>query len=151
MIGIVVSRFNEDVTRALLASCVETLKSRGISSSFIRVVHVPGAFEIPWAAQELALTKKFDVVIALGAVLKGETSQNDHISASTIRHLQTVGVRTRVPVILGVITPDTMERALARTTGDLDRGKEAALAAIEMMRLRHKLKSRAYLKEAGGG
>jgi len=67
MIGIVVSRFNEEVTKRLLYSCVEALKARGISSSFIRVVHVPGAYEIPWAAQELALTKKFDVVIALGA------------------------------------------------------------------------------------
>ena len=134
--GIVVSRFNAEITEKLLDSCTKTLVNAGVQRSSLAVVRVPGAYEIPWAAQELALSKKFDVVICLGAILKGQTPQNDYIASSTIRHLHTISVSTRVPCILGVITPNTETQALARTKGKFDRGREAALAALEMAKLR---------------
>ncbi len=140
-VGIVVSRFNEEVTYRLLLNCVDTLKSKGLPASAMRVVHVPGGYELPWAVQELALTGRYDVLIALGCILKGETPQNDYISAATITHLQEIGLRERIPVILGVITPNDEEQARARTKGELDRGKEAALAALDMIRLRGALRS----------
>jgi len=143
-VAVVVSRFNEDVTYKMLLSCVETLKAKGLKAERLRVVHVPGGFEIPWAVQELALTKKYAVVIALGCILKGETPQNEHMARSTVQLLQRIGVATRVPVILGVITPDTHEQAVARTEGELDRGKESALAALDMLRLRKAIHARSH-------
>jgi len=133
-IGIVVSRFNSEITGRLLANCLSTLKKAGVPDARIRTLWVPGGYEIPWAAQELALTKRFDAIICLGAVLKGETPQNEHIAASTIHHLHQVSLSTRVPCILGVITPNTWAQAKARTRGELDRGKEAAHAALELLR-----------------
>lgn len=136
-IGVAVSRFNEEVTSALLASCLKTLKAAGRTDT--RVVHVPGGFELPWAAQELALEKGCDAVIALGCVLKGSTRQNEHIARSMVQQLHAVSLKTRVPVLLGVLTPDTWAQAMARTKGKLDRGKEAAEAALEMIALRRTL------------
>ncbi len=141
MIGLAVSRFNEDVTSKLLASCVKTLKSSGLDDADLRVVRVPGGYELPWAVQELAASGEHDVVIALGCILKGATPQNDHIARSTIQQLHRIALRTRVPVILGVITPNTRAQAVARTRGSLDRGKEAALAALEMLKVRKELKN----------
>lgn len=134
--GIVVARFNPRITSRLLDSCVKTLAQAGVAQANITTVHVPGAYEAPWAAQELAISKKFDVVICLGAVLKGRTPQNDHIAASAIRRLHDISISTRVPCILGIITPKNESQALARTRGKLDRGREAALAALEMAKLR---------------
>lgn len=136
MIGVVVSRFNGEITSRLLQSCLKTLESRGIPSAEVSVVHVPGGYEIPWAIQELALTGRYRLLIALGAILKGRTPQNEHIARSVIQHLHDVALSTRVPCILGIITPGTHAQAVARTRGALDRGREAALAAIEMLELR---------------
>jgi 6,7-dimethyl-8-ribityllumazine synthase len=143
-IGIVVSRFNEDITYKLLLSCVDTLKAKGVGADQMRVVHVPGGYEIPWAVQELALTKKYAAVIALGCILKGETPQNDHIARSTIQRIQDISLSTRVPCILGVITPNDHEQAVARTKGEMDRGKESALAALDMVRLRKAIHKRSH-------
>jgi 6,7-dimethyl-8-ribityllumazine synthase len=142
-IAIAVSRFNEEVTSRLLASCLRTLKSEGWAESRLKVVHVPGGFELPWTVQELARTGRYDAVIALGCVLKGRTPQNDHISRSLVQSLHRIGLETRTPVILGVLTPNTWAQALARTKGALDRGKEAALAALEMAALREELHGKA--------
>ncbi|MDE2039439.1 MAG: 6,7-dimethyl-8-ribityllumazine synthase [Elusimicrobia bacterium] len=136
-VAVVVSRFNEEVTSRLSERCLATLKANGVQRA--RVIRVPGAYELPWAAQELALSKRYAVVIALGCVIKGDTEQNRHISRSVIQALQHVALLTRVPVILGVITPDTRAQALLRTRGKLDRGREAALAALEMLALRREL------------
>ena len=151
MIGIVVSRFNEDVTERLLASCLKTLKAGGMKAHELWVVRVPGGYEIPWAAQELALSGRFEVLIALGAVLKGDTPQNDHISRSLVQHLHDVALDTRVPCVLGVITPNTRAQALARTKGSLDRGKEAALAALEMRTLRRALRRKYPARDSSHG
>ena len=142
-IAIAVSRFNEEVTSRLLRNCLATLKSEGWSDARLKVVHVPGGFELPWTVQELARTGRYEAVIALGCVLKGHTPQNDHISRSLVRSLHRISLETRTPVILGVLTPNTWAQALARTKGALDRGKEAALAALEMAALREELRGKA--------
>ncbi|MFI5346752.1 MAG: 6,7-dimethyl-8-ribityllumazine synthase [Elusimicrobiota bacterium] len=142
-IAVAVSRFNEEVTSRLLASCLKTLKEEGWKDSQLMVVHVPGGFELPWTVNELARTARFDAVIALGCVLKGQTPQNDHISGSLVRSLHRIGVETRTPVILGVLTPNTWAQAMARTKGALDRGREAALAALEMVALKEELRGKA--------
>ena len=138
-IAVAVSRFNEDITSRLRGSCLAALKARGVGDERVRVVEVPGGYELPWTVQELALSKRYGVVIALGCILKGATPQNDHIARSTVQQLHRVSLSTRVPVILGVITPDTRAQAVARTKGGLDRGKEAALAALEMLAVRREL------------
>lgn len=142
-VAVAVSRFNEEVTSRLLASCLKTFKDEGWKDNQLRVVHVPGGYELPWTVNELARTGRYDAVVALGCVLKGETPQNDHISASVVRALTDISVATRVPVILGVLTPNTEAQAMARTKGGLDRGKEAALAALEMVALREELRGKA--------
>ncbi|MDE2292872.1 MAG: 6,7-dimethyl-8-ribityllumazine synthase [Elusimicrobia bacterium] len=138
-LAVAVSRFNEEVTERLLESCLRTLAARGVPRRSVKVVRVPGGFELPWAAAELARSRRYDAVVALGCVLKGSTSQNAHISRATVTHLQRVALETRVPVVLGVITPDTWKQAVARTKGALDRGKEAAEAALEMAALKRGL------------
>ncbi len=142
-VAVAVSRFNEEVTSRLLASCLKTFKDEGWKDNQLRVVHVPGGYELPWTVNELARTGRYDAVVALGCVLKGETPQNDHISASVVRALTDISIATRVPVILGVLTPNTEAQAMARTKGGLDRGKEAALAALEMVALREELRGKA--------
>lgn len=134
-VAIVVSRFNEEITSRLLESCLKTFRREGWTDSRLKVVHVPGGYELPWAVQELALSGRYAAVVALGCVLKGRTPQNDHIARSLVQSLHRVSLDARVPVILGVLTPDTWKQALARTRGRLDRGKEAALAALEMAAL----------------
>ncbi|MGH2929338.1 MAG: 6,7-dimethyl-8-ribityllumazine synthase [Solirubrobacteraceae bacterium] len=136
----VVSRFNEEVTSRLLASCLKTFKAEGWKDAQLKVVHVPGGYELPWAVNELARTGRYAAVVALGCVLKGQTPQNDHISRSLVQNLHRVSLDARVPVILGVLTPITWKQAMARTKGALDRGKEAALAAMEMAALREDLR-----------
>jgi len=135
-IAIVASRFNQKVTDRLLESCLRILSEHGFGESRVFVARVPGAFEIPWTAQELALSGKFGAIIALGAVIRGQTAQNDYIARSVIEQLHVVSIITRVPCLLGVIAPNNEAQALARTRGSLDRGKEAALAAIEILALK---------------
>ncbi len=137
--AIVASRFNSEITDRLLRNCLTRLREGGVGSRHVTVVRVPGAFEIPWAAQALARRGKYRAVICLGAVLKGQTPQNDYISASTISHLHDVSLATGVPCILGIITPRTYAQAKARTRGSLDRGREAAEAALELMEIRKTL------------
>ncbi|MEK7388859.1 MAG: 6,7-dimethyl-8-ribityllumazine synthase [Elusimicrobiota bacterium] len=139
-VAIVKSRFNEEVTARLLQSCLKTFKSEGWSDSQLKVVEVPGGWEIPWAVQELAKTNLYQAVVTLGCVLKGQTPQNDHMARSLTANLHRITLDTRVPVILGVITPNTMRQAMARTRGALDRGREAALAALEMIALKEELR-----------
>ena len=138
-IAVAVSRFNEEVTTKLLGSCLKTLKAGGCSGSAVKVVEVPGGYELPWTVQKLARTKKFDAVIALGCVLKGQTPQNDHIARSIVQHLHDISLSEDVPVVLGVMTPATWKQAVARTKGSLDRGKEAAEAALEMLKVSEEL------------
>ncbi len=135
MIGIAVSEFNEEITGRLLASCLRALKEGGAEAE---VVRVPGAYELPWTAQELALSKRFDAVVCLGAVIQGQTKHDFYIADAVSKALQEISVRTRVPCLFGVLTPKNEKQALARTRGSLDRGREVGLAALRMAELRRR-------------
>ncbi len=131
--GIVVSRFNQGVTQQLLDGALRALKENGVPASDIRVVWVPGAFEIPLAAQRLAASKKFSAVIGLGCVLKGQTDHNRYISQACADGLMRVMLDTGVPVAFGVLTPDNLKQARERAgRNSANKGSEAAYAALEM-------------------
>ena len=136
--GIVVSRFNKSITQDLLNGCLETLSSYDVTK--INIAWCPGAFELPLAAERMISANRYDAVIALGAVIRGETYHFEAISNAAINGLQEVALKTGVPVALGVITTETLEQARIRSTpGPNHKGKEAALAALEMSDLLQKL------------
>jgi len=130
--AIVVSRYNELVTKRLLDGAVSTLKSHGTAADQITVAWAPGAFELPVIADRLASLGSFAAVIALGAVIQGETSHHDYINHAVAQGLMQTGLKHRVPVLFGVLTCPSMELALDRAGGKAgNKGVEAALAAIE--------------------
>ena len=134
--GIVVSRFNRSVTAPLLAGALEALAAHGVADDDVVVAHVPGAFEIPFAAQELARSGRCDALICLGAVVRGETPHFDYICAEVTRGVGRIVDQQRIPVGFGVLTTDTIEQALARAgDGHGNKGYEAAVTAIEMAQL----------------
>lgn len=131
--AVVVARFNAPITDAMRDACVSTLTAHGAG---VRVVAVPGAFELPLAAQRLAQSKKYDAVIALGCVIRGETPHDRYISMETARGLGQAALTTGVPVLFGVLTPLNVRQARARAgRGSSNKGAEAALAALEMAAL----------------
>jgi 6,7-dimethyl-8-ribityllumazine synthase len=135
--GIVVSRFNHVVSLRLLEGCTAELDRRGCRDSDVHVAWVPGAFEIPQAARILALTGRYDALVALGAVVRGGTPHFDYVCRAVTDGVREVIRDTGVPVAFGVLTTDDVDQALARTGGAHgNKGEEAALAAIEMARLR---------------
>ena len=137
--GIVVSKFNEFVTGRLEAAALDTLKQHGALEDTIHVVRVPGAFEIPLVARQLAQSKQFDAVLCLGAVIRGETPHFDFISAEMSRGIAQASLDTGIPVIFGVLTTNSSEEALARAGTEVNRGAEAACTAIEMATLMKEL------------
>lgn len=135
--GIVVSRFNEVITRNLLDGCVDTLSAHKVKN--IDVVWCPGAFELPLVAQQMINHRCYSAIIALGAVIRGETYHFEAISDSSIGGLQRVALKTGVPIALGVITPENLEQARVRSEpGPNHKGREAGLAALEMAGLLRK-------------
>ena len=135
-IGLVVSSFNEFISKELLAGCLEALKKCGTDEKDINAFWVPGSYEMPLVASKLAKSKKYDAVICLGAVIRGDTPHFEYIASSVTRGLSQVGLDTGVPVIFGVITADTAEQALDRAgIKQGNKGKDAALAAIELVNL----------------
>jgi 6,7-dimethyl-8-ribityllumazine synthase len=135
--GIVASRFNEFITNKLLEGALDALKRHGVKDNEIEVAWVPGAFEIPYAAQRMVDGKnKYDAVICVGAVIRGSTPHFEYISAEVTKGIAQVGLKSGVPVIYGVITPDTLEQAIERAgTKAGNKGFEAAMSAIEMVNL----------------
>lgn len=133
-IAIVRSRFNDVVTGRMLEGCLKTLEAAGIQRDAIHVVEVPGAFEIPLAADLLA-GKGFDAVITLGCVMRGQTPHDRYISNAVIPKLTDISLQNQVPVILGIITPLDQAQADARSTGEGNKGVESAHAAIEMIEI----------------
>lgn len=132
--GIVVSRFNEFVTKRLLSGCLGEFRRQGVDQEQLTIVWVPGAFEIPLVAQKLAQNRKIDAVIALGAVIRGETIHFDLVAQAAKEGILQVGLNTGKPVIFGVITPETVDQAFARSEAQgANKGKDAARAAIEML------------------
>src|SRR5512134_2779338 len=135
-IGIVVSRFNPEVGEALLAACTAALKKHGVRASDVRVVTVPGALEAPLALQKLANTGKFDALIALGAVIRGETYHFEIVANESAGGITTVALDTGVPVANGILTTENDDQAAARVT---QKGADCAAVAVEMANLLKKL------------
>ena len=129
--GIVVSRFNDFITQRLLDGALEGIDAHGGNSDDVTVVWVPGAFEIPIAAQALAQSERVDAVLALGAVIRGETPHFDYVSSSVTDGVTKVALDAAIPVAFGVLTTDTVEQALERVSPSGNKGREAAEAAIE--------------------
>jgi 6,7-dimethyl-8-ribityllumazine synthase len=143
------SRFNNFITDRLLSAAVDALERSGASSGDVDVVHVPGAFELPLTAKKLALTGKYDALIAIGCVLRGETAHYDYVCSETSRGLQLAQMDTGVPVIFCVLTCDTLEQAIDRAgLKGGNKGFEAGLAAIEMAQLARKLRPAASASPA---
>jgi 6,7-dimethyl-8-ribityllumazine synthase len=139
-IAIVVSRFNTLVTERLLAGALEALEECGVSKTGTLVAWVPGSFELAFAARRLAESGRYDAVICLGCVIKGETDHNEYINREAARGIAEAGEATGVPAIFGVITPNNLEQALARVPeGPANKGYEVAMSAVVMANLRRRL------------
>jgi len=155
--AIVVSRFNESITSRLLDGAVQTLISNGVADEAIDVAWVPGAFEIPAVASHLAAGGRYAAVICLGAVIRGETTHDQHINQAVSSALAQVGVRHQLPVLFGVLTCNTLEQAIVRSGGriatsgkDVDqkkignKGVDCAEAALEMVDLMDKFQPQQF-------
>ena len=127
-VGVVVARFNGELTGALLAGALDELERAGVGREAVTVIPVPGAFELPLAAMALAKTRRYSCIVALGAVVRGETPHFELVASEAASGLQLAGLETGVPVAFGVLTTDNEEQARAR----LDKGAEAARTALEM-------------------
>jgi 6,7-dimethyl-8-ribityllumazine synthase len=139
-VAIAVARFNTMITERLLAGALEGLASLGVHEERIQVAWVPGTFELPFAAQRYAESGRYDAVICLGCVIKGETDHNEYINHATALALEDVGRQTGVPAIFGVVTVNNLEQALARAgEGSTNKGYESAMAAVTMAHLRRRL------------
>jgi 6,7-dimethyl-8-ribityllumazine synthase len=134
--GVVVSRFNEFITRKLLDGAQDALLRHGVIEEDIDIAWVPGSFEIPLAAKQLAQTKRYDAVICLGTVVRGATPHFDYIAAEVTKGIAKVGLDAGLPISYGIITADTLEQAIERAgTKAGNRGFDAAVNAIEMANL----------------
>ena len=135
-IAVVVARFNEEVTTRLLTGAREACERHGIGEERLDVAWVPGCFELALTAKRLAETHRYDAVVCLGAVIRGETPHFEYVAGSTAGGIQQVGLETGTPVVFGVITPNTMEQAMARAGGTKgNKGFDAVETAIEMANL----------------
>jgi len=138
--AIVVSRFNESVTSRLLDGALQTLAAHGVPDEQIDVAWVPGAFEIPTVAGRLAAGGRYAAVICLGAVIRGETTHDQHINRAVSLGLETSARAWGVPILFGLLTCETVEQAIHRSGGNVgNKGSECALAALEMANLLAKL------------
>lgn len=134
--AVVVARFNEAVTRALLAGCLDGLARHGVAEDRIDVAWVPGSFEIPVVARKLAESGGYAAVVCLGCVIRGETSHYDHVAGQAAAGVMQAGVAAGVPVIFGILTTETVEQAINRSgLKGGNKGAEAAMSAIEMVNL----------------
>jgi 6,7-dimethyl-8-ribityllumazine synthase len=141
-IGIVVSRYHAEITEDLLKASVATLRAHGTEEKNIKIARVPGAFEIPLAAQTLLKNHKLDAVICLGVVIKGETPHNEYISREVARGISMISLNTGIPVLFGVLTPNNPGQARARAGGDKgNKGAESAEAALAMIQLVEEIKT----------
>lgn len=139
--GIVVSRFNEFITRRLLESALETLEQAGAKRNTVEIVWVPGALEVPLFCQKLARRKKLDAIIALACVLKGETRHFECVANEITRGISQVALEREIPIATGVVTADNLEQAIDRSgLKSGNKGAQAALAALEISDLNRRLK-----------
>lgn len=135
-LGIIVSRFNSFITERLLTSALDALERAGANEKKIEIVRVPGSFEIPVAAKRLAESGRYDALITLGCLIRGDTQHFDYISAEVTRGIQLAALETGVPIAFGVLTTDTLEQAIDRAGAKSgNKGAEVALTAVEMATL----------------
>jgi 6,7-dimethyl-8-ribityllumazine synthase len=147
--GVAVSRFNSFITERLLAAALDALERAGAAGEDVDLVRVPGSFELPLASKKMAETQKYDALIAIGCIIRGETAHYDYVCSETARGLQLAQMDTGVPVIFCVLTCDTLEQAIDRAgLKGGNKGFEAGLAAMEMANLSRKLRSGASPTEA---
>lgn len=141
--GIVISRFNSLVTSQLLNGAVDCLTRHGGVESAITAVYVPGSFEIPQAALQMAGSKKFDAIICLGCVIRGETPHFDYVAGEVTRGLGQIALQTGIPIGFGILTTDSLEQALERAGAKAgNKGWDAALSAMELLQVQTQLKKR---------
>ena len=134
--GIVVSRFNELVSRGLLEGALDCLKRHGATEASIDIVWTPGSFEIPLVAKKLAVSKKYDAIVCLGAVIRGATTHFEYVASEVAKGIAKVSLDTGIPVIFGVLTCDNLEQALERAGAKPgNKGFNAAMSAIELANL----------------
>ena len=135
-IAIVASRFNEFITSKLISGAVDGLKRHGVSDDDISLAWVPGAFEIPLIAKKLAMSKKYDAVICVGAVIRGSTTHYDYVCNEVSKGIAHISLETDIPVLFGVLTTENIEQAIERAgTKAGNKGYDCALSAIEMINL----------------
>ncbi len=138
--AIVISRYNEHITGKLREGAVRTLLAAGVADKAIDVAWVPGAWEIPLVAKRLAASARYAAVLCLGAVIRGETTHDEHINRQVSLSLGQIALEYDLPVLFGVLTCNTVEQAIHRAGGNVgNKGEECALAALEMVRLLEKL------------
>ncbi len=139
-VGIIVARFNSFITESLLSGAVDTLVRHGADEKDIRTVYVPGAFEMPLVAKRMAASKRYDTIIALGAVIRGGTPHFEFVAGECTKGIAQVGMEFDLPIAFGVLTVDSIEQAIERAgTKAGNKGAEAAMSAIEMVNLLQKL------------
>lgn len=135
-IGVALARFNQGVTDRLLAGAMDALVRHGVADDAIDVVTVPGAFELPLCAERMAAAGRYDALVCLGAVVRGETPHFEFVAGEAARGIAEVARRHDLPVAFGVLTTDTVEQALARAGGERgNKGYEAAVTALEMVQV----------------
>jgi 6,7-dimethyl-8-ribityllumazine synthase len=140
--AIIAARFNDFVVEPLLRGALDALKRHGVVEKQIEIVRVPGAFDIPIVARKLALSRRYEALIALGAVIRGETPHFDYVAGECAGGLSRVALETGIPVAFGVLTTDTLEQAVDRAGGKAgNKGTDCALVAIEMANLLRRLDS----------
>lgn len=142
-VGIVIARFNEMITKSLLEAALDTLYRHGVDQKEITVAWVPGAFEVPLAAKQMALSGHYDAIITLGAVIRGATPHFDYVAGQAAAGVAQVALESGLPVIFGILTTDTIEQALERAgTKNGNKGHDAAMTAIEMADLLKQIKNK---------
>jgi 6,7-dimethyl-8-ribityllumazine synthase len=150
--GVVASRFNDFIVRPLLDGALDAIRRHGGDLGAVDVAWVPGSYEIPLAAKQLALSGRYDAVICLGAVIRGATAHFDYVAGGAASGISSVALETNVPVIFGVITTETIEQAIERAGTKLgNKGFEAAVAAIEMANLMPRIRERSLQDGARRG
>ncbi len=131
-VGIVASRFNEDITGQMLKGALETLRARRVPAKNIEILRVPGSFEIPYACLKLIRKKKFDAIIALGCIIRGETEHDRHLASGVTLGIMNLMLKHGVPIAFGILTTNNLAQAKARSTGKTNAGAKAADVALEM-------------------
>jgi len=136
LVGIIASRWNDFIVSRLINGAEDALERLGASGDAITVIRVPGSFEIPMAARRAALSNKYDAIICLGVVIRGDTSHNEHIAAEVFKGIAQASMETNLPMTLGVVTADSLEQAIDRAGAKSgNKGFEAAMSAVELANL----------------